>query len=363
MGQLANRKAATAALVLTAAAAALLLSGCGGDQPEVRPAGREVRAQVVEVQPQAVPDYLPATGHLESTQVVQVSTRMMGWVEKLHVDVGDRVDRGDPLIGIDDTDMQAKRAQVEAGISEAEAMLANARVMAERFRSLYEEKSVSKQQLDDVETQLKRAEAGLASARAMRREIEVQIGYLLIEAPIAGVVTRRMIEEGNMASPGHPLLTLEQNDRMKAIARVGERDIGSIAVGDSVIVEVTSLPGARYPTTIDKVVLTADPGSRTYDVEARVANPAGRLKSGMFARVLVPIAHRRTILVPPEGVIERGQLRGVWVVDADGVAGLRWVRLGRRFPGGYEVLSGLDAGERIVLRPEQPLVEGDRVVS
>ena len=321
-----------------------------------------MRAVTTVAPARTVPQYVFATGGLEAAKTVHVSTRMMGWVRKIHVEEGQAVTAGDPLISIDDTDLRAKMAQVEAGIAEARAVLANAERMVVRFEKLYAENSVSKQQLDDVVTGRDRARAGITAAQAMRDEVEVHLSYVEITAPMAGIVARKKIEEGNMANPGLPLLVLEQNDRMKVVARLGEKDVSSVTAGDSVRVDVTSLADARFAVPLARVIPTANPGSRTYDIEAYLPNPTGRLKSGMFARVSVPIGERQAVVVPAESIISRGQLRGVFVVDGEGLARLRWIRLGHPLAGGVEVLSGLEGGETIVVSAEQPLIEGDRVV-
>ena len=136
-----------------------------------------------------------------------------------------------------------------------------------------------------------------------------------------------------------------------------------MAVGDPVTVEVTSLPGAVWETTVDRVVPAASPGSRTYDIEAFVDNADRRLRSGMFARVLVTVGRREGIVVPAGSVFERGQLRGVHIVDEDGVARLRWIRTGFETAAGVEVVAGLAGGETVVVDSAEPLVEGDRVVN
>lgn len=351
--------AALAAPLLLAA----LVSGCSRERPEVRPAGAEIAAETAVAARVELPVVVAATGSVEPETRVNVSTRMMGWVRELHAREGDAVRKGDPLLSIDDTDMRARQAQVEAGIAEAKAVLDNAEKTAARFESLFAEKSVSRQQLDDVLTGRDRARAGYEAALAAREEIAVHLGYLDIAAPIDGVVGLRMIEEGDMASPGMPLLTVESVGRMKISARVGEKDVTGVAVGDEIGVSVPSLPGAEYAARIARVAPAANPGSRTYEIEAFVDDPGRRLRSGMFARVLVTTGKREGVVIPPDAVVERGQLRGVFVVDGEGRAELRWIRLGREAGGGVEVLSGLAGGETIVISSERPLVEGDRVVS
>jgi len=287
----------------------------------------------------------------------------MGWVRKLHVQEGDAVVKGQRLLTIDDQDMQAKRAQVEAGIREAEAVVANAEKMAERFRNLYEVKAVSKSQLDDVLTGLDRARAGLAGAEAAREEIEVHLGYLDIKAPAAGVVTRRMVEEGDMANPGHPLLFIDRLERMKVVAALGEKDVNSVSAGDMAHVHVTSLDEATYNVEVARVIPSANPGSHTYDVEMYVDNTTGLLRPGMFARVRLEVGRRQGVLVPREALVERGQLTGVFTVAADGTAHLRWVRTGEVAGDAIEIIAGLSGGETIVLSSAKPLAEGDKVVN
>ncbi len=343
-------------------AGVLLSGGCSRSSETNEPLSKDVRCEVGQVGRTSVPRYVTATGSLEAAQSVMVSTRMMGWVKRIHVTEGQRVRKGDPLLSIDDTDLMAKKAQAEAGIAEAQAVLANAEKMAARFENLYADKSVSKQQLDDVLTGRDRAAAGVKMAEAGLRELKVHLSYLDLVAPIGGVVGRKMVEEGDMANPGMPLLILEETAAMKVVAHIGEKDVSAVGAGDPVTIEVTSLAGATFESVLDKVIPTANPGSRTYDIEAVVPNGDGRLRSGMFARVMIPVDSREAVLVPEDAIVRRGQLTGVWTVADDGTAHLRWIRPGRVHEGRVEVLSGLDGGETVVLSHDQPLVEGDRVV-
>ncbi len=355
-------RAAAAALIVAAAALGPLAAGCGRESRAPESTHREVSAAVATAERTQVPIVVTATGSVQAAARADISTRMMGWVRRVHVEEGQTVRAGAPLVTIDDADLRAKRAQVEAGIAEATAVVTNAGKTAARFEKLYAEKAVSKQQLDDVLTGRDRAQAGLAAAQAGRDEIANHLRYLDIVSPIAGLVVRKTVQPGDMASPGMPLISVEQVDRMKIVARVGEKDVNSIATGDSVTVEVTSLPGATFRATVAKVVPAADPGSRTFDIEVFVPNADARLKSGMFARVLLATGRRDAVLVPETAIVARGQLRGVYVLGADDAVALRWVRLGRAEGGRIEVLSGLAGGETLAVAPAEPLVDGDRVV-
>ena len=350
--------------VLLAAVLAILLavSGCGKKSDTAAARGKDVKGTTGQVRLQDVPRMVTATGSVQAGKTVMVSTRMMGWVRKIHVVEGQSVSKGDLLVNIDDSDLKAKKAQADAGIVEARAVLANAEKMAERFEKLYAEKSVSKQQLDDVLTGRDRAAAGLKMAEAGLAEVKVHLSYLSITAPNDGIVTRKMVEEGDMANPGMPLISLESSGPMKVVAHLGEKDISAVKVGDMAIIDITSLDDAVFEAPLNKVIRAVNPGSRTYDIEAALDNSDPRLRSGMFARVSIPVGVRQAILAPAGAVIRRGQLTGVWIVRQDGTAHLRWVRLGRSFGDSIEILSGMNGGEIVVLSTQQPLIEGDRVV-
>jgi RND family efflux transporter MFP subunit len=341
----------------------LALTGCGGGDEPATYEPKTVAVELVTAARTTVPRTVLATGTIEAENSVEVSTRLMGHVREVLVDEGDVVEAGQCLVRIDDTDMLARKRQAEAGIAEARAVLDNAETNLARFQRLYAENSVSKAQLDEVRTGRDRAAAGLEQARAMMQEVEVQLEYLRIKAPTDGTVTRRMVDPGDMASPGMPLIMLEQRGNMKVRAGLAEKDVDLVDVGSEVRVKVTSLDQAVYTVPVARIIPAANPMSRTFDLEAYLPNEAGRLKSGMFARVEVPIGSREAVLVPREAVHERGQLNGVWVVDENETAHLRWIRTGRQIGDEIEVLSGLKGGETVVLRAELPLVEGDKVVN
>jgi RND family efflux transporter MFP subunit len=356
-----RRKESMKKLIYTLLLVAIFaLTGCGEKAPEVRPVGQEVSCTVTAVTTSELPKVVTATASVEPEVRVTVSTRMMGWVKELHVTEGDIVAKGDALVTIDDSDMKAKQAQVEAGISEATAMVKNAQKMADRFESLFAEKSVSRAQYDDVLTGLERAKAGLNKAKAARQEIQVHLSYLEIKAPSSGTITRRMVDVGDMANPGHPLFYIDQIDRMKIVARLGEKDVNSVKAGDSVTAEISSLE-TSYEIEVARIIPTSNPGSRTYDVEMYIENN-GTVLPGMFAKVAFPIGSRNCVVIPEDAVVVRGQLRGVFIVDANGLAQLRWVRLGDKHNNNIEVISGLSGNETIVLSSAKTLAEGDKVV-
>ena len=157
------------------------------------------------------------------------------------------------------------------------------------------------------------------------------------------------------AAPGMPLFVVEDVTQVKIEARVPESAVGALALGDAVDVEVQ---GERHEAHISELLPAADPRSRTFTVRALLPNPAGRLRSGMFARLRLPGESRQVAWVAEAAVVRRGPLTGVFVVDDGNIARLRWITLGRLVDSRYEVLTGLDAGERIVARPAPELEDG-----
>jgi RND family efflux transporter MFP subunit len=353
-------RATVGLLALTALMTAA--AGCGGGEEPAHYEPKEVRVALATAARTTVPRLVTATGALEAQNAVEVSTRLMGHVREVLVRSGESVEAGQILVRIDETDMQARKRQAEAAIAEARAVLDNAETNVDRFERLYAENSVSKSQLDDVRTARDRALAGLQRAEANLAEVEVQLGYLRIKSPTAGTVTRRLVDPGDMANPGQPLVTLEQNNVMKVRAGISERDIDLVDVGGDVRVMVTSLDNAVFEVPVARVLPAANPMSRTFDLEAYLPNDDGRLRSGMFARVEVAIGAREAVLVPETSLHTRGQLTGVWIVNEKDEAHLRWIRTGQALDDSVEVVSGLQGGETIVLRADQPLVEGDKVV-
>ncbi len=335
--------------------------GCGSDGEPAHYEPKTVNADLATVERIMVPRLVTTTGALEAENAVEVSTRLMGHVREVLVRSGDAVTAGQLLVRIDETDMIARKNQAAAGIAEARAVLDNAETNLSRFERLYAERSVSKSQLDDARTGRDRAFASVSGAEAALATVNVQLGYLRITAPTSGTVTQRLVDPGDMASPGQPLVTLEQNNIMMVRAGISERDIDLVDVGGDVRVTVTSLDQAVFEVPVARVLPAANPMSRTFDLEAYLPNQDGRLRSGMFARVEVSIGAREAVLVPAAALHTRGQLTGLWIVNDESIAHLRWIRVGRAIGDRVEVISGLQGGESIVLQADQPLIEGDRI--
>jgi len=255
---------------------------------------------------------------------------------------GDRVASGQLLVRLDARDLDAKRAQVEAGLAEASAVHSDATVQVGRIRSLYADSAATRAQLDQAETGLARATAAVASAKAMAAELAATASYAEVRAPFAGVVTHRFVDPGAFAAPGAPLVTVEDAATLRVTVSAAPDAVRGLKAGTT----VTAIIG---DVTADaKVEGIVPSGSNLYTVNALVPNARGEFLSGSSATLALPRGTRHAILVPNRAVVRQGDLTGVRAVT-DGQPTLRWVKLGRTADGMTEVFSGLAAGDTVVV--------------
>jgi multidrug efflux system membrane fusion protein len=334
---------------LTIATLVVALAACGGDEPAKRAAMEPAAAgRLVAVIDTTITATFPASGIADPLRRATLSTRLMGSVTEVLVEEGARVRAGALLAQIDARDLAAKRAQVEAAISAAEAMHRDALTQAERFRSLYADSVATRHQLEQVETGLARAEAGLREARAAREELDAVGDYSAIRAPFAGIVTARHVDPGAFVAPGAPIVEVQEQERLRITVQVPASVARTLRPGQAVDAEVE---GAIATAEIEGIVPA--PTGGVYVVNALVRNPEGALSSGGAATLFLPEGTRRALLVPAGAVVREGDLTGVRVRTASGPE-LRWVRLAERparaeAAAMVEILSGLSAGDSVLL--------------
>ncbi len=366
----------------------ILLAGCGKDEPRHVSASNPatVPVQASAALSQDWPELYEATGTVRARTAAVISAKVMGYVEQVSVKAGDRVRPGQPLISIDSRDLdtnvrraEAARAEVQSAIPEADHAIAAAKANLDlaqttfkRMEDLAAKKSISNQEFDEASTRLKAAQANYEMARARRSQIEPKLaqveqeiraatimrGYATISAPFAGVVTAKSVETGNLAAPGTPLLTLEQEGAYRLEVSVDESRLPAVRAGQPVQVSLESLD-RTLEARVSEVVPAVDASSRSYTVKIDLPVLA-QVRSGMFGRAVFPIGMRKTVSVPQSALQERGQLVSVFVVE-EGAARNRLITVGRRSGDRVEILSGLTEGERVITPVPASLVDGARV--
>lgn len=207
--------------------------------------------------------------------------------------------------------------------------------------------------LEAAGNRVQAARAAVDSARVSRKDATIR-------APYRGRITARMIDVGDLASPGTPFFTIEKEDGYRAELVLPERHIGSVHLGEPVQVTIPALGGTRLQATVDRIVPAADASSRSFLIKVRLPEVSA-LRSGMFVRVMVPVSRAKLLLIPASAVIHQGQLTGIYLVDQDQKARFRLIRTGETLGNEVEVLSGLDQGERYVISPPPKLMDGSRL--
>ena len=307
------------------------------------------------------------SGVLSSRQSAVLSTRMMAYVDQVLAKPGDKVRAGQVLVRLNASDLRAKHAQVKAQYTEAKAAAKNAERDYERFRKLHEQHSVSDKEFENMELNKVSMQSKVEMAQQGLREVEAMLAYTDIKAPFAGVVAQKMVEKGNMAQPGMPLMVIEQPGEMEARASVPENYVSDARVGDRVKVEVKSL-GCTLDGTISELSSSAALTGGQYAMKVSI-DMQGRkdLRSGMYVAISMDNAVAEELPSPSgiwiekKSVVEREQLRGVYVAGSDDKAMLRWIRLGREDGSRVEVLSGLNEKERVISVPDGNLYNGRKV--
>ncbi|MCR9182714.1 MAG: efflux RND transporter periplasmic adaptor subunit [Flavobacteriaceae bacterium] len=350
-------------ILRTLAITALLLSSCGNSEKDTVTDNRAALKVTTKAPAASSGSNLTVSGEVVAVNNATLSTRMMGHVNRVHVNIGDQVTQGQLLISINNSDLQAQRARVNAGINEAQVAVNNAKRDFDRFTALFAQNSASQKELDDITAHYEMAKARLESAKAMKAEVDAQFAYSNISAPFSGVVTNRFVEAGAMANPGMPLIAMEAPGNFEVRASVPEGVISQIKPGETVEVLVTSI----NKTISGKVTEVSSSSSMTggqYPVKVVLENDAA-LKSGMYATVQFPVPQTektpQLVTVPQEAIVTQGDLRGVYTVSQQNTAMLRWLRLGRSFGNEVEVLSGLNADEAIIIEAEGKLYNGAKV--
>ncbi len=309
--------------------------------------------------------FISASGKVEAVQNANLSTRMMGFINNISVNVGDKVSKGQLLISINSADISAQKAQVDASILEASAAFNNAEKDYHRFTALFKDNSASQKEMDDISANYEMAKARLEAANQMKNQVNAQLSYSNITAPFSGVITGKFVNKGDMANPGMPLISIETPGNYQIISMVPEFEITSIKKGTNVNVVLKS----TNQLIIGKVTEVSTSAKNTggqYLVKVLLDKTEVKLLSGMYTSVQFPIekitdTKKKMVLVPQSVLLHQGQLTGVYTIGNENVAILRWLRIGKSFGDQVEVLSGLSANEQYIVSADGKLYNGAKV--
>ncbi|MDP2088991.1 MAG: efflux RND transporter periplasmic adaptor subunit [Flavobacteriaceae bacterium] len=341
---------------------ALNAFSCGDSSKKETAGTAAVNVTVAPITSSKDGSFLAASGTVETDQHADISTRMMGYVTNVHVKVGDHVSKGQLLVSINNTDIAAKEAQVKAGIIQAKAGLKNAEKDYNRFKTLFSQNSASQKELDDMTTRYEVAKAQLEATQQMQNEVNAHLSYSNIRAPFGGTITGKYINNGDMANPGMPLVSLEAPGQFLATVMIPETEISNIKKGTAVQVTVKS-SGDQLSGIVSEVSNSARLTGGQYIVKINLNKTDAKLYSGMFVITHFPVtvAENTMVIVPKSVLVTRGELIGIYTVSQANTAILRWVRLGKTFGNDVEILSGLNQGETYIATADSKLYNGTKI--
>lgn len=344
----------------------LTFSACSNSSSEKSSTASVI--QVKTIQPTAEQTQaVIGNGRVQSKEIARLGTRSMGTVTSIRVKKGDLVGQGQLLLTISDEELQAKKAQTEAMIREAEAAFNVAQKDEERFAAMLAKQTVSTKEYENVHLNYLSMKSKLDAARQMRKEVVAHQAYTRITAPFSGMVSQINIDLGGLANPGMPLVVVEKGNEWVVESSVTESDISRIEKGMKAIVSIKSA-NLRFEAPITEKSLSSVETGGQYRVSISVPTEMRKkLYSGMYANVMIPlesmVQERPTgnLVIPTSTLIEKDGLTGVFVVSPTQTATLRWIRVGQRMNDRVEVTSGLQPTDQIILPEGKRLENGLKV--
>lgn len=314
---------------------ALLLAAATVMSPGSALMAAEPASVVVELKEVAVG--VPAEATVEAVRQATVAAQIAGRVLDVRVDAGQRVKQGELLMRID-------AREAAGGDAAARAQLLQAKANYERTRNLYAQKFVSQAALDQADASYKAAQGGAGASGAT-------VSHANVTAPISGMVSERLLQLGEMASPGLPLFTVFDTKSLRVIANIPQYRLAEIKRAGSARIEFPEIGQSVVATRIE-ILPAVDAKSHTATARLYLPDDFPGIVPGMAARAHFAVGQAKKLTVPPAAVLRRGEITGVYVLDDKGQARLRQVRLGEAVANGdLEVLAGLDSGERVSLEP------------
>ena len=321
---------------------ALAVAGCGKKHDSARGStpAVDVSVQTIEAKPHVASEEVVATVNSKLRSVIE--SKVSGRIDKMLVTPGQKVKEGDLLAALDVREIRAKLDQATPVREQAEKDL-------KRFTDLLAKRVITQQEFEAAESKAR-------VARAAVTEAETMLGYAKVTAPFEGVISRKLADVGDLATPGKPLVEMEDPAALRLEAAVPESIIDRIALGSKLGVRI----GANeLEGVVREISPTADPNSRTLLVKLDLPATPG-LRTGQFGRVAVPVAETSVLRVPASAVIRRGQMELVFIRDGN-VARLRIVKTGKPIAGEIEIVSGVNAGEQIITEKAGELIDGQPI--
>jgi membrane fusion protein, multidrug efflux system len=343
-------KTVSAHLGVLAAVIAIAAAGCGDGKKGGHGMGAfPVNVVAAEAKAEPLAEKISLVGTMAANESVEIKSEIDGAVEEIKFEEGQRVEKGELLISVD-------KSKLEASLAQAEANLHMAETTSKRYETLIATQAVSKQEYDQ-------SRADLAANKATADLMKAQLNDATIEAPFDGVMGARLVSIGQFIAKGTSISSLINDNPMKAEFRVPERYLGRVKEKQQIELSIAAYPNEKFKGEVYFIDPQIDEVTRTALIKALVPNPDGKLRRGMFANLELIVNVRKSAIVIPEiALIPQGDNTSVFVIDGESTAQPRPVKVGIRQAGNAEITDGLKAGEKVIIEGFQKVGPGSKVV-
>jgi RND family efflux transporter MFP subunit len=335
----------------------LLLGACGTRQ-EDKTQEISVQVKTAIARKIQVSEEASFSGNVLSVQSINLSTKVMGRIQKLPYEEGEKIKKGDLLATISNADLMARKKTIEAGMVEARANLEKVEKDFRRISNLHEKKSATDKELDDMTYLFQAAKVKLESLENALLEINELLSYTIINAPFDGFISKKYMNSGDLATPGKPILRIESLNSLKVVAKIPEQELQLFKPNTPVRIYIPAI-AQTFDGTIAHLNSSSSSGNLQYESTILFKSTALEgVLSGMYAQVILKGNPTGKIMIDPKNLVTKGQLNGIYTINNQNKLSLRWLRLGKKIDNKIEVLSGLSEGERFVLLESEPLSGG-----
>ncbi|PCJ26791.1 MAG: hypothetical protein COA97_05195 [Flavobacteriales bacterium] len=346
-------------LITLLTATTIILSSCGSDekntqQPEAIPVTIE---HAVPTQQTTEHQF---SGKVTADDKMVLSTTIIGQIEQVLIKEGDEIVKGQLLVKVKSNDLSAKRSTAISAVKTAKLNMKNTIKNYQRIKTLFEKESATQKELEDMATAKEGTITKYKEANQNLTEINEYLSYANLKSPINGFVSKKMVNVGDMAKPGHPILALESLDELKIEVDVPEFEISKFKLNDAVSITIDAVNLNKVKGTVERIIPSSS-FSGQYKVIVVLKESYYNLKPGMYTKIHLLKGMENKLLVSKNIIINRGQLTGLYTVNQQDEAVLRWVRLGKEYGDKVEVLSGLRLGEQLIVSSASKLTDGIKI--
>lgn len=304
---------------------------------------------------------LPAT--LRGDNETPIYARVSGYVHSFLVDIGTKVKKGQILAELDTPDLDQQVAQAAAQVENAKANTVLGEAALKRWKTLFAQNSVAKQDLDTKQNAYDTAVALQNAAQAYLKQLQETSAFKHVQAPFDGVITARNVDVGNLitaGSTGSALFNMARPDPLRVTIDVPQAYASGVKVGDEVFVTQAELAGQKFPGKISRIAGAIDTTTRSQRIELALPNPDGKLTPGAYVQVTLPLTPKGPLSIPANTLLFRAEGPSVAVIDADGIAHLRPVSVVNDLGATLEITGGVTLQDKVIVNPPDSLADGDQ---